>query len=90
MTTIGLNFGAQLAGSVVTEALFAIPGLGKLMLDSINRLDYPVIQGGVLLIAFIYSALNMVIDMLYALVDPRVKIGNQKVKKVRRESKNAA
>ena len=89
MTTIGINFGAQLAGSVVTESLFAISGLGKLMLDSINSLDYPVVQGGVLLIAFIYTALNTIIDMLYAFVDPRVKVGSKKNRKKRREVKNA-
>lgn len=73
VTAIGIRFGASLAGSIVTEQVFNIPGLGKLMIDSINNRNYPVIQGGVLLIAFAYSVINLIVDLLYAFIDPRIK-----------------
>ena len=73
ITVIGIRFGASLSGSIVTEQVFNIPGLGKLMIDSINNRNYPVIQGGVLLIAFAYSLINLAVDLLYSFVDPRIK-----------------
>jgi peptide/nickel transport system permease protein len=73
ITTVGLQFGAMLGGALLTETVFAIPGLGKLMVDSINGRDYPVVQGGVLIIAFMFSMVNLLVDILYAYVDPRVK-----------------
>ena len=73
ITTIAIQFGNMLGGSVITETIFAIPGVGKLMVDSIRSGNYPVVQGGVLLIAFIYCINNLLVDVIYAFVDPRVK-----------------
>jgi len=73
LTIIGIRFGASLGGAIVTEQVFGIPGIGKLMIDSINTRNYPVIQGGVLLIALAYSVINLIVDILYAYVDPRIK-----------------
>ena len=73
ITTIALQFGILLGGSVITESIFAIPGIGKLMVDSIRASNYPVVQGGVLLIAFIYCVNNLLVDIIYALIDPRMK-----------------
>ena len=60
-------------GAVLTETVFAMPGLGKLMVDSINGRDYSVVQGGVLIIAIMFSLVNLVVDILYAYADPRIK-----------------
>ena len=73
ITIIALQFGNLLGGSVITESIFAIPGVGKLMVDSIRNSNYPVVQGGVLIIAFIYCISNLLVDVIYAFVDPRVK-----------------
>lgn len=73
ITTIGLQFGGLLGGAVLTETVFAIPGLGRLMVDSINMRDFPVVQGGVLIIAIAFSVVNLLVDLLYAFVDPRIK-----------------
>lgn len=73
ITTIALQFGVLLGGSVITESIFAIPGVGKLMVDSIRASNHPVVQGGVLIIAFIYCIINLLVDIIYAYVDPRVK-----------------
>ncbi len=73
ITTIALQFGILLGGSVITESIFAIPGVGKLMVDSIRAANYPVVQGGVLLIAFIYCINNLFVDVIYAFIDPRVR-----------------
>lgn len=73
ITTIALQFGVLLGGSVITESIFAIPGVGKLMVDSIRASNHPVVQGGVLMIAFIYCIINLLVDIIYAWVDPRVK-----------------
>ena len=60
-------------GAVVTESVFAIPGLGRLTVDAILRRDYPVIQGVVLLFSFVYVLVNLAIDLLYTLLDPRIR-----------------
>ena len=73
LTTIGLQFGAMLGGSVLTESVFAIPGLGKLMVDSIKQRNYPVVQAGVLIIALSYCVVNLLVDLFYAAIDPRMK-----------------
>ncbi|MBU5626489.1 ABC transporter permease [Oscillibacter sp. MSJ-2] len=73
ITTIALQFGILLGGSVITESIFAIPGIGKLMVDSIRASNYPVVQGGVLMIAFIYCVNNLLVDIIYAFIDPRMK-----------------
>ena len=73
LTVMGLQFGNVLGSAVVTEQIFSIPGLGKLMVDSIASRDYPMVQGGVLLIAISFSFINLIVDILYALVDPRLR-----------------
>ena len=73
ITVIGLQFGGLLGGAVLTETVFSIPGVGRLMVDSIAARDFPVVQGGVLFIAVTFSLVNLVVDILYAFVDPRIK-----------------
>lgn len=74
ITIIGLEFGALLGGAVVTETVFAWPGMGRLMVDSIQRRDYPVIQAGVLLTSFIFVFVNILIDLIYVYLDPRIRL----------------
>lgn len=81
MTVIGLQFGSLLGGAVLTESIFAIPGLGKYMVDSIKTRDYPVIQAGVLLIALTFVMVNLLVDILYAYADPRIKANYAAAKK---------
>lgn len=73
ITIIGINFGTLLGGAVVVESIFSIPGVGKLMLDAIKARNYPIVQGGVLYIAFAFCLVNLVVDILYTYIDPRVK-----------------
>ena len=73
ITVIGLSFGRLLGGAVLTESIFSIAGLGKLMVDAIKVKNIPMIQGGVLFIAFVMVILNLVVDVLYAYADPRIR-----------------
>lgn len=73
VTTIGLGVAMLLGGVMVTESVFAIPGIGRLTVDSILRRDYPVIQGIVLVTSMAYVLINLVIDLLYGLLDPRIR-----------------
>lgn len=75
LTVIGLSVGALLGGAVVTETVFTIPGMGRLVVQSIARRDYPVIQGAIIAIAMTYVLVNLVVDVLYVYVDPRVRLG---------------
>lgn len=70
-TLIGLNLGGLLGGIAITETVFTIPGLGRLLVDSIYGRDYPVVQGCLLLITFIYVMVNLIVDLVYPLLDPR-------------------
>jgi peptide/nickel transport system permease protein len=72
VTFIGLQYGFLLGGAVVTETIFALPGVGRLAINSINQRDYPVIQGVVLMVAVIFTVINLVVDILYAWLDPRI------------------
>jgi len=72
-TAAGLAFGFLLGGAVLTETVFAIPGLGLFMVGAINQRDMPVVQGGVLLIALSFSLVNLLVDVLYAFIDPRIR-----------------
>ena len=72
VTVIGIGVALLIGGAVVTESVFAIPGLGRLVVDAILRRDYPVIQGVVLLFSFIYVLVNLGVDLLYTLFDPRI------------------
>ncbi len=73
VTVIGIGIALLIGGSVVTESVFAIPGLGRLVVDAILRRDYPVIQGVVLLFSAVYVLLNLLIDLLYTVFDPRIR-----------------
>ena len=73
ITVIGLGVALLIGGSVVTESVFAIPGLGRLVVDAILRRDYPVIQGVVLLFSFTYVLVNLGVDLLYTVFDPRIR-----------------
>ena len=73
VTTIGLQVGTLLAGAILTETIFSWPGIGKWMIDAIGHRDYTVVQGGLLLIALIVMVVNLVVDVLYALINPRIR-----------------
>jgi peptide/nickel transport system permease protein len=73
ITIIGMQFGTLLGGGILTESVFSIPGVGRLMVESIKMRDYPIVQGGVLYIALVYCFINLAVDLLYAWVDPRIK-----------------
>jgi peptide/nickel transport system permease protein/oligopeptide transport system permease protein len=75
VTTIGLQFGTLLGGAVLTETVFAWPGIGRLLVDSIFFRDFPVVQGVVLLIAVAFIVVNLITDLVYAVVDPRIRYG---------------
>lgn len=72
ITIIGLQFGSLLGGAIITESVFSISGLGRLMIESIKNRDFPVVQGCVLFIALTFSIVNLVVDLLYTYVDPRI------------------
>ena len=72
VTVFGLQFGELLGGAVVTESIFALPGMNRMALQAIYRLDYPVIIAYVVLIAALFSAINLIVDVLYGILDPRV------------------
>lgn len=74
LTILGLRFGGLLAGSALIEMVFAIPGIGRLMIDAVLTRDYPVIQATVLCISVTFVIINMIVDILYHVVDPRVKL----------------
>lgn len=73
ITAIAIQLGSMLGGAIVTETVFAIPGIGMLMIQSIKARDYPTIQGAVVVIAVMFSLLNLVVDIIYTFVDPRLK-----------------
>ena len=73
VTVIGIGIALLIGGAVVTESVFAIPGLGRLTVDAILRRDYPVIQGIVLMFSFVYVLVNLGIDLIYTLLDPRIR-----------------
>jgi peptide/nickel transport system permease protein len=72
VTVVGIQLGYLLGGAVIVEAIFAVPGVGRLALDSINMRDYPVVQGTVLFITSVFVFINLAVDILYAYLDPRV------------------
>ena len=73
ITIIGIGFAGLIGGAVVTESVFAIPGVGRLVVDAILRRDYPVIQGVVLMFSFTYVIVNLIVDLLYTVFDPRIR-----------------
>ncbi len=74
VTVIGLQFGGLLAGAVITETIFAWPGIGRLAVDSIRAKDFPVVQGVILVFALAYAIVNLLVDILYAYLDPRLRV----------------
>lgn len=85
VTIIGLRIGLSLGGSILTESIFSIPGLGRFLVDAVKARDYPIVRGGVLLIALSYGVVNLIVDIVYAFIDPRIKSQYQTVKKIRTE-----
>jgi peptide/nickel transport system permease protein len=77
ITVVGSSLGALLGGAVVTETVFTLPGMGQLVVQSVLRRDFPVIQGAVMVIAAIYVLANLLVDVLYIYIDPRVRYGNK-------------
>jgi ABC-type dipeptide/oligopeptide/nickel transport system permease component len=73
VTIVGLQFGSVLTGAVITETIFAWPGVGRLLIQSINFRDYPLVQGCILLIAITYVGMNLLTDLVYGLLDPRIR-----------------
>ena len=73
ITTIGLQIGVLMAGAILTETIFSWPGIGKWMIDSISRRDYPVVQSGLLLIAGLVMMVNLIVDLTYGLINPRIR-----------------
>ncbi len=77
ITVVGVDFGSYLSGAVLTESIFAWPGLGRFTLDAIMKRDLPAIQGAVLFMAILFMVVNLLVDLIYARVDPRVKLGRE-------------
>ena len=73
VTTIGLQVGTLMGGAILTESIFSWPGIGKAMVDSISRRDYPSVQGGLMIIAGIVMVVNLIVDLLYGLINPRIR-----------------
>jgi len=74
VTVVGIEFGSTIAFSVVTESIFSWPGMGKLIIDSINMLDRPMIVAYLVMIVFLFVVINLVVDSLYTVLDPRVRL----------------
>ena len=84
LTVAGSNFGKMLGGTVVIETIFSIPGIGGYMIDGVHSRDYPVVTGSVIFLAVMFSVIMLLVDLLYAAVDPRIRsqyFGRKKVKK---------
>ncbi len=75
VTLSGLSIAALLEGSIIVESIFAWPGIGSWMVEGIKGRDYPVVMGGVLVTALIYTLVNLIVDLLYAFIDPRIRLG---------------
>ena len=73
VTVVGLRFGGLLAGSMLVDAVFSVPGIGRFMVDGVLKRDYPVVQGTVLVLATTFVLVNLAVDLIYALIDPRIK-----------------
>jgi dipeptide transport system permease protein len=75
VTIVGLQVGTLMAGAVLTETIFSWPGVGKWLIESIARRDYPALQGGVMLISSIVIGVNLLVDLTYGLINPRIRHG---------------
>ena len=74
LTVLGLQFGYLMGGAVITESVFGLPGMGRLILDAIISRDYPLVQGTLLTFAVLFAAVNLLVDLLYSVVDPRIRL----------------
>jgi dipeptide transport system permease protein len=74
VTTIGLQVGVLLAGAILTETIFAWPGIGKWLVDAIFKRDYVVVQSSLLLVALVVMGVNLIVDVLYAVINPRIRV----------------
>ena len=90
ITVIGLNFGRLLGGAVLTESIFSIAGIGKLMVDAIKAKNTPLVQGGVLFIAVVMCFVNLIVDILYAFVDPKIRSQYMKTRRTAYRGKEEA
>lgn len=90
LTVIGMQFGGFLGGSVISETVFAIPGIGKYTIDAIKQRDQPVVMGSILFLAFCVGIINLIVDILYAFVDPRVKTEYKSKRKFSRFNRRKA
>jgi len=75
ITVIGLNFGLLLAGDILTETVFSWPGIGRYVVNAVNMRDYPVVQGCVLFFALMFVIVNLITDIIYVYIDPRIHYG---------------
>ncbi|NCU33269.1 MAG: ABC transporter permease [Candidatus Moranbacteria bacterium] len=76
ITTAGIQLGYLIGGTIVVESMFAIPGMGRLLLQAVNQRDYPVVQGLVAFIGILIVVLNILIDILYSVIDPRIELSD--------------
>jgi peptide/nickel transport system permease protein len=74
VTVAGLQFGLLLGGAVITESVFAVPGVGRLIVGAIRQLDFPVVQAGVFMLAMIVVAVNFTVDLLYVFLNPQIRL----------------
>ena len=74
LTVIGIGIALLIGGAIVTEAVFALPGIGRLTVDAILRRDYPIIQGVILIFSAVYVLVNLAVDLSYVLFDPRIRL----------------
>jgi peptide/nickel transport system permease protein len=74
VTVAGINLGVLLGGAVVTETVFSWPGVGRLIVQSVSQRDYPVIIAGILVTSVVFVLINLLVDLLYAVLDPRVRL----------------
>ena len=75
---IGIDFGTMMAGAILTESVFSWPGIGREIFIAISQRDWPIVMGGVILIVVVVMLINLIIDISYALFDPRIRYGNKK------------
>lgn len=75
ITIVGIQFSSLLSGAILTETIFSWPGMGKLIVDAIEKRDYSLVQGGVIFVAFVYVIINLIVDISYALLNPKVRAG---------------
>ncbi len=77
ITVIGIQIGYLMSGALVVEAVFAIPGMGRLLVNAVLSRDYPLVQGGMLATVVIFVVANLTVDFLYTIIDPRVRLGRR-------------